>query len=249
MAQDERQSALLDLLRRAGLATWISLLCGGAAFAQASLDPSIGYQCPDGTQWNVNSCYSTSDDANCGVYRLDQPVPPIGFRVPDTMRRGDLVKRLSGCKPHSVTVVRGDVRMGAPIAVAPAQPTASSGQRVSRAAPAPARTQSRQSGWGAVTYANYDPDVITHIGNLPVVTKSTGSGAYITQIGDLPVKTTQIGNEWVMVRIGSLNVDYVVDGPNGQPRYTRIGDMPVESAWSPSSKPQGRWRMTYVGAR
>jgi len=225
-------------LRRAGpLAAAWTLISAATAFAQtASLDPTIGYQCPDGTQWNVVSCYdhargtSLSDEAHCGVLRLDLP-PRNGFQVQVDMLRGELVKRLSGCKAHRVSIAQGNVTMGAAIPRAPA-PAARASAGASSPQGGGARPAARQASWGPVKYNGLygSGEDIVQIGNMPVTTKFDVVCNYITRIGDMPVETaTATGDECAMVRIGNLDVDYVFDGPFGQVRYTRIGNMPVEA--------------------
>lgn len=247
-------------LHRAGplVAAWI-LISAASAFAQtANLDPMIGYQCPDGTQWNVVSCYdhargtALSNEASCGVLRLDLP-PRNGFQVRVDMLRGELVKRLSGCEAHRVSIAQGNVTMGAAIPRAPA-PAARASASASSPQGGGARPAARQASWGSVKYSGLygsGEDDIIQIGDMPVITKSHVACSYVTQIGNMPVETATatMEGECAMVRIGDLDVDYVFDGPFGQVRYTRIGDMPVESEWCAACGPHGRWQMTYIGRR
>lgn len=242
----------------ARLTSICALVAATAAFGQSpSLDGAIGYKCADGTQWNVNSCNGSSDDATCGVYRLDLPVPPIGFRVPASIRRGDLIKRISACKPHRVAIVRGEPVMGEPISPAPpARTIPARKQAAGGASPAsaPRRAPVQTVAWGPVTYGSYGAsggyDPLERIGDMSVVTSGYGPSGYcVTQIGGMPVETQFIGGECVMVRIGDLEVahEFSVNAV----RYTRIGDMPVDSLWCSICGPEGvgRWHMTYVGRR
>lgn len=191
----------------------------------------IGYQCPDGTQWNVNSCNGASEDANCGVYRLDLPVPSIGFRVPQTMRRGDLIRRLSGCEAHRVTIVGGEATMGALIPTAPKTPV----QRTAPPQPnGEVRTATRQTDWGEVEYWSYGQ--IKRIGNMDVEYWHVGSDAQIKSIGAMSVEYWNYGQ---IRRIGNMDVEYWHVGRDAQ--IKSIGTMNVEY-WS-------HGQIRYIGNR
>jgi hypothetical protein len=68
-----------------------------------TLSPDVGYQCPDGSQLRVVSCYSEAGDANCAVENLHLPLRN-GFQLRTSELRRDLVARLQGCQPRGVAI-------------------------------------------------------------------------------------------------------------------------------------------------
>lgn len=66
-----------------------------------TLNDLMGYQCANGEQLVVNSCFNTSDESNCGVIRMDLPLRN-GFQVSTNVTRGALAKQVSACKAVKV---------------------------------------------------------------------------------------------------------------------------------------------------
>jgi hypothetical protein len=68
-----------------------------------TLDDLMGYQCPNGQQPVVLSCYDSSDAANCGVVYMEQP-RRNGYQVNTNVTRGAMLKQVSRCKVQKVRV-------------------------------------------------------------------------------------------------------------------------------------------------
>ena len=66
----------------------------------------IGYQCADGQQLAVESCFSDANDADCSVVRVDLP-PRNGFEVRFIENRGVLIKRVASCTERSLVIRDG----------------------------------------------------------------------------------------------------------------------------------------------
>jgi hypothetical protein len=66
----------------------------------------VGYQCPDGQQLAVQSCFSEAPEADCLVVRVDQP-PRNGLEVTFIDTRAALIKRVAGCTQRGLALKEG----------------------------------------------------------------------------------------------------------------------------------------------
>ena len=67
------------------------------------LTDQTGYQCANGVQLAVVSCFDFTDQADCAVVRVDLP-PVNGFPIQSMEKRGVIARQVASCTARRVTV-------------------------------------------------------------------------------------------------------------------------------------------------
>lgn len=171
-------------LRTITIAQLLAIAASSEAAMQThppALTPDIAYQCPDGTQLHVVSCYDASDSAACGVEQLHLPLRN-GFQVRTTETRGQLARRLQACEARIAFIdAQGFVSLGAPLKMAAAH---SAALVPAIRVPGTKGAAVAASDWGEVSYMFTGGETrITKIGSMSVEYAFTGGETRLTYFG------------------------------------------------------------------
>lgn len=93
-------------------ATTVSAAAQGSTKLAVGPDAG-GYQCPDGRQLYVKSCYDASPQANCGIVNMHLPMRG-GFQPETTDTRANISASVASCKVYPVNFRDGVVSLDLP---------------------------------------------------------------------------------------------------------------------------------------